>query len=75
MTDLSTIKKAAKLAKNAEGETVVQIPLAEWKALLAMVPVDLGVLGDWETSDEWLSTFRSALDEQRSEMNSNIEGD
>jgi hypothetical protein len=75
MTDLSSIKRATKLVKTADGETVVQIPLVEWKALLAMVPVEFGALADWETADQWMDTIRSALDKQRAEMKLNIDGD
>ncbi|MBN1120369.1 MAG: hypothetical protein JXJ17_04780 [Anaerolineae bacterium] len=75
MTNLSAIKRAVKLIKTADGKEVVQIPLAEWQALLAMVPVEMGALDDWETSDQWLDTFRTALDKQREEMGPTIEGD
>jgi hypothetical protein len=75
MTNLSAIKRAVKLVKTADGETVVQIPLVEWQALLAMVPVELGALDDWETADQWMDTIRSALDKQREEMGPTLEGD
>ncbi len=73
MTNLSAIKRAAELVKTADGETVIQIPLAEWKALLAMVPVEMSALDDWETADQWLDTIRSALDKQRSDVGSAVE--
>ncbi len=75
MTNLSAIKRAAKLVKTTGGEMVVQIPLVEWQALLAMVPVELGALDDWETADQWMDTIRSALDKQRAEMKLDIDGD
>jgi hypothetical protein len=75
MTNLSSIKRAANLVKTADGETVIQIPLAEWKALLAMVPVEMNALDDWETSDQWLDAFHSALDKQRADAGSTVEKD
>ncbi len=77
MTDISDIKQVVQITTDAQGEAIVQLPLALWQELVAHIENQPSqydqihsLLQQWEaepddTPDEWWDDFQVFLQDNR----------